>query len=144
GPRAGRKAGDRQDHARKIPHDGLADAAVATDLLVFAVPGIPEIAPAADLARAIAEAVRSATDPRRAIEPGDVFVVAQKIVSKAEDAVVRLDEVTPSALAIEWAASTGKDPRVVEVVLAQSKRIVRMDRGVLITETHHGFVCANA
>jgi len=117
---------------------------VAADLLVFAVPGIPEIAPAADLARVIAGAVRSATDPQRAIEPGDVFVVAQKVVSKAEDAVVRLGEVTPSALAIEWAAAAGKDPRVVEVVLAQSKRIVRMDRGVLITETHHGFVCANA
>ena len=117
---------------------------MATDLLVFAVPGIPEIAPGADLARVIAGAVRSATNPQRAIESGDVFVVAQKIVSKAEDAVVRLDEVTPSALAIEWAAATGKDPRVVEIVLAQSKRIVRMDRGVLITETHHGFVCANA
>src|SRR5262249_7311696 len=89
-----------------------------------------------------ADAVRSV--PERALEAGDVFVVAQKIVSKAEDALVRLDSVTPSALAAEWAAATGKDPRVVEIVLAQSKRIVRMDRGVLITETHHGFVCANA
>lgn len=115
-----------------------------TDLLVFAVPGIPEIAPAADLGRLIADAVRSTATPRRSIDPGDVFVVAQKIVSKAEDAVVWLDAVTPSALASEWAAAVGKDPRVVEIVLAQSKRIVRMDRGVLITETHHGFVCANA
>jgi coenzyme F420-0:L-glutamate ligase/coenzyme F420-1:gamma-L-glutamate ligase len=117
---------------------------LVTDLLVFAVPGIPEIGPAADLGRMIADAVRAATSPGRSIDPGDVFVVAQKIVSKAEGAVVRLDAVTPSALAIEWAAATGKDARVVEVVLAQSRRIVRMDRGVLITETHHGFVCANA
>jgi coenzyme F420-0:L-glutamate ligase / coenzyme F420-1:gamma-L-glutamate ligase len=117
---------------------------VVTDLLVFAIPGVPEIAPGADLGRAIADAVRSAATPQRSIDPGDVFVVAQKIVSKAEDAVVRLDSVTPSALATEWAAATGKDPRVVEIVLAQSKRIVRMDRSVLITETHHGFVCANA
>jgi len=117
---------------------------VVTDLLVFAVPGIPEIAPEADLGRVIAEAVRSAGTPERAIRSGDVFVVAQKIVSKAEDAVVRLDSVTPSPLAHQWAAATRKDPRCVEIVLAQSKRIVRMDRNVLITETHHGFVCANA
>ena len=72
------------------------------------------------------------------------FVVAQKVVSKAEGAIVRLDEVSPSAMAVRWAAETGKDPRLVEVVLRESRRIVRMDRGVLISETRHGFVCANA
>src|SRR5262249_52097614 len=74
----------------------------------------------------------------------DVIVIAQKIVSKAEGRVVRLDSVTPSALALQWASAYGKDPRMVEVVLRESKRIVRMDRGILISETSHGFICANA
>jgi coenzyme F420-0:L-glutamate ligase/coenzyme F420-1:gamma-L-glutamate ligase len=111
------------------------------DLHIFAVPGIPEVGRGADLAALIADAVARGG---RAIERGDVVVVAQKIVSKAEGAVVRLDEVTPSPMASQWAAETAKDPRVVEVILRQSRRIVRMDRGILIAETRHGFVCANA
>ena len=111
------------------------------ELSLFAVPGLPEITRGADLAALIAEA---AARGGRAIEPGDVFVVAQKVVSKAEGAVVRLDDVAPSAMAEEWAAEHGKDPRVVEVIFRESRRIVRMDRGILITETRHGFVCANA
>jgi coenzyme F420-0:L-glutamate ligase/coenzyme F420-1:gamma-L-glutamate ligase len=74
----------------------------------------------------------------------DVIVVAQKIVSKAEGRVVKLDSVDPSPRALEWAAAFDKDARVVEVVLRESKRIVRMERGVLIAETEQGFVCANA
>jgi coenzyme F420-0:L-glutamate ligase/coenzyme F420-1:gamma-L-glutamate ligase len=111
------------------------------DLHVFAVQGIPEVTPDVDLAQSIAGAV---TRERRNVEDGDIFVVAQKIVSKAEGAVVQLDEVTPSAMAARWAADHGKDARMVEVVLRESRRIVRMDRDVLITETWHGFVCANA
>jgi coenzyme F420-0:L-glutamate ligase/coenzyme F420-1:gamma-L-glutamate ligase len=111
------------------------------ELHIFAVPGIPEIAPGADLGGLIGDA---ATRAGRAVAPGDVFVIAQKIVSKAEGALVRLDDVAPSPLAAQWAAAHGKDPRVIEVILRESRRIVRMDRGVLITETHHGFVCANA
>src|SRR6185369_2602200 len=57
---------------------------------------------------------------------------------------VRVNEVTPSPMASQWGAEAGKDPRVIEVILRQSRRIVRMDRGILIAETHHGFVCANA
>jgi coenzyme F420-0:L-glutamate ligase/coenzyme F420-1:gamma-L-glutamate ligase len=72
-----------------------------------------------------------------------VLVVTQKIVSKAEGAVVDLRTVTPSARAMEWADEWGRDARQIEVVLQQARRIVRMERGVLITETHHGFVCAN-
>jgi coenzyme F420-0:L-glutamate ligase/coenzyme F420-1:gamma-L-glutamate ligase len=117
---------------------------VAGELHVFAVPGIPEVKPDDDLGRLIADAVRSGDGDRRAIHAGDVFVVAQKIVSKAENSVVRLDDVVPSTLASEWAAANGRDPKVVEVILRESRRIVRMDRGVLITETHHGYVCANA
>jgi coenzyme F420-0:L-glutamate ligase/coenzyme F420-1:gamma-L-glutamate ligase len=113
------------------------------ELHLFSVPGIPEVASGADLGQLIAGAVTGGGG-WHAINEGDVFVVAQKIVSKAEDAMVRLDGVVPSPLAREWAAAHGKDPKLVEVILGESRRIVRMDRGVLITETHHGFVCANA
>ena len=114
---------------------------MATDLHIFSVPGIPEVTPGANLGALIAGAVRRTG---RAAEAGDVFVVAQKIVSKAEGALVRLEEVVPSALAHEWATTHGLDPRVVEVVFRESRRIVRMDRGIVIAETRHGFVCANA
>jgi coenzyme F420-0:L-glutamate ligase/coenzyme F420-1:gamma-L-glutamate ligase len=114
---------------------------VATDLHIFSVAGIPEVAPGADLGALIADAVRRTG---RAVGAGDVFVVAQKVVSKAEGALVRLDEMVPSALAHEWAAAHGLDPHVVEVVFRESRRIVRMDRGIVIAETRHGFVCANA
>jgi coenzyme F420-0:L-glutamate ligase/coenzyme F420-1:gamma-L-glutamate ligase len=114
---------------------------VAAALHVFAVPGIPDVGPGDDVGALIADAAAAAG---LGITPGDVVVVAQKIVSKAEGAVVRLDEVIPSPRAAEWAAAWGKDPRVVEVVLRESRRIVRMERGILIAETQHGFICANA
>jgi coenzyme F420-0:L-glutamate ligase/coenzyme F420-1:gamma-L-glutamate ligase len=111
------------------------------DLLLFAVSGIPEVTPGADLGVLIADAVSRSG---RRVEAGDVIVVAQKVVSKAEDAVVRLDDVTPSLAATQWAAVTGRDARLVEVILRESTRIVRMERGILIAETRHGFICANA
>jgi coenzyme F420-0:L-glutamate ligase / coenzyme F420-1:gamma-L-glutamate ligase len=111
------------------------------ELHIFAVPAIPDVAPGADLGALIGDAT---TRSGRAIVPGDVFVVAQKIVSKAEGALVRLEDVVPSPFAVQWAAAHDKDPRVIEVILRESRRIVRMDRGVLIAETHQGFVCANA
>jgi coenzyme F420-0:L-glutamate ligase/coenzyme F420-1:gamma-L-glutamate ligase len=111
------------------------------ELHVIAVPGLPEIVRGADLALLIANAVTKTT---RTVDIDDVFVVAQKIVSKAEGAVVKLDEVSPSPAAEEWAAEHQKDPRLIEVVLRESRRIVRMAHGVIIAETHHGFVCANA
>jgi len=111
------------------------------DLHIFGLPGIPEIASGTDLTAAIAEAAARAS---RGVQAGDVFVVAQKAVSKAEGAIVRLDEIVPTMDATEWAALTGKDARVVEVILRESRRIVRQERGLLISETRHGFVCANA
>jgi coenzyme F420-0:L-glutamate ligase/coenzyme F420-1:gamma-L-glutamate ligase len=111
------------------------------DLHVFAVSGVPDVAAGDDLPALIVDAVRAG---RYTIESGDVFVVAQKIVSKAEGALVRLDDVEPSALARSWADAHGRDARTIEVVLRESRRIVRMDLGVLIAETRHGFVCANA
>jgi coenzyme F420-0:L-glutamate ligase/coenzyme F420-1:gamma-L-glutamate ligase len=111
------------------------------DLHLVAVPGLPEVTADTDLGASIADAVSRSG---RRVEDGDVFVVAQKIVSKAEGAVVRLDEVVPSPDAEQWAAAYGKDPRVIEVILRESRRIVRKERGILIAETRHGFVCANA
>ena len=73
-----------------------------------------------------------------------MLVVAQKIVSKAEGRLIPLDEIIPSALAEQWAQSTNRDSRLIGLVLRESKRIVRMSHGVLIAETHQGYVCANA
>jgi len=114
---------------------------VTTRIELIGVPGIPEVAEGDDVAALIARALRDAGV--EAVD-GDVFVVAQKIVSKAEGRVIQLDSIEPSPRAQEWAAAYDKDARVVEVVLLESKRIVRMERGVLISETEHGFVCANA
>ncbi|HEV8347550.1 MAG TPA: coenzyme F420-0:L-glutamate ligase [Vicinamibacterales bacterium] len=111
------------------------------ELHIVPVPGLPEITRGADLALLIANAVTKTT---RTVDIDDIFVVAQKIVSKAEGAVVKLDEVSPSPAAEEWAAAHHKDPRIIEVILRESRRIVRMAHGVIIAETHHGFVCANA
>jgi coenzyme F420-0:L-glutamate ligase/coenzyme F420-1:gamma-L-glutamate ligase len=114
---------------------------VATHLHVFAVPGIPEITQGTDPGDVIGEAVVRAHLP---VQAGDVFVVAQKLVSKAEGALIALAEIAPSTLAREWAAEYGKDAAFVEVVLRESRRLVRMDRGIIIAETRHGLVCANA
>jgi coenzyme F420-0:L-glutamate ligase / coenzyme F420-1:gamma-L-glutamate ligase len=114
---------------------------VATHLQIFAIAGIPEVTAGADVASLLAGALGPS---RLHLEDGDVVVVAQKAVSKAEGALVALSEVVPSAAASEWAAAHGKDPAAIEVVLRESRRIVRMERGIIIAETHHGFVCANA
>ena len=78
------------------------------------------------------------------INDGDVLVFSQKIISKNEDRILSLSSVNPSLLADGIASSYGKDPRLVELILLESKRIVRMENGVIIVETKHGFVCANA
>jgi coenzyme F420-0:L-glutamate ligase/coenzyme F420-1:gamma-L-glutamate ligase len=114
---------------------------VTSKIELIGVPGIPEVTEGDDVAALIARALR---DAHLETQDGDVFVVAQKLVSKAEGRVVKLNSVEPSARAREWAAAFDKDARVVEVVLRESKRIVRMERGVLISETEHGCVCANA
>jgi coenzyme F420-0:L-glutamate ligase/coenzyme F420-1:gamma-L-glutamate ligase len=105
------------------------------------IEGIPEIQAGDDLGRIIAEAARAQSVT---LQNDDVLVVTQKAVSKSEGRFVNLDDVEPSALAIEIATPWDKDPRHVEVVLRESKRIVKMDRGVIIVETRHGLVCANA
>lgn len=102
---------------------------------------LPEVRPGDDLAKLIREA---AAKERQTLDAAVMLAVAQKVVSKAEGAVMDLREIQPSALARSWAAECGKDPRLVELILAQSRRIVKMDRGVLVTEHRLGFVCANA
>jgi coenzyme F420-0:L-glutamate ligase / coenzyme F420-1:gamma-L-glutamate ligase len=107
---------------------------------LLAVPGLPEIGQGDDLAQRIVEAMRRAG---MRFERDDVLVVAQKIVSKAEGRLVSLAEIPPSSAAVDLAARLRKDARLVEVILRESRRIVRREP-VLIVETHHGFVCANA
>ena len=107
---------------------------------LLAIPGMVEIRKGDDLALRIAEAAEKA---ELRFEDGDIVVVAQKVVSKAEGAVVSLETVKPSEKAQALAAELKKDARAIEVVLRESRRILRSER-VLISETHHGFVCANA
>lgn len=114
---------------------------MGTELHIFAVPGIPEAADGDEPGALVADAIERAG---LALADGDVVVIAQKLVSKAEGAVVQLGGVTPSAQARSWAEAHGKDAAITEVVLRESSRIVRMERGVIIAETHHGFICANA
>ena len=104
------------------------------------LPCLPEVRPGDDLAAQLLQAARDV-----GIElDGGALVVCQKVVSKAEGRLVALADVTPSEHAKEIAREHDKDPRHVEVVLRETKRIVRQAPGVLICETRHGFVCANA
>ena len=111
------------------------------EMRVIGLTGLPEVKAGDDLSSLIVEAAARQGTP---IEAGDVVVVTQKVVSKAEGRIVALNGVTPSAEAERLARETGKDPRLAELILRESVRIVRKREGVLITETRHGFVCANA
>ena len=108
---------------------------------VFPVRDMPEVHNGDDVAALIDVALRAQGTP---LETGDVLVVTQKIISKAEGRVVLLADVEPSPRAIAWAAEWEKDARAVELVLRESARIVRMERGVIISETNEGWICANA
>ncbi|MGD0123168.1 MAG: coenzyme F420-0:L-glutamate ligase [Candidatus Limnocylindrales bacterium] len=109
---------------------------------VIALDGIPEIRTGDDLADLIIAALGSTPDVLPLAED-DVLVVTQKVVSKAEGAIVDLTKIQPRPEAIAFAERWDRDPRQLEVVLREARRIVRMANGVLITETSHGFICAN-
>jgi coenzyme F420-0:L-glutamate ligase/coenzyme F420-1:gamma-L-glutamate ligase len=111
-------------------------------LEVVALDGIPEVVPGDDVAALLGDAIERTPDATP-LREDDVLVVTQKIVSKAEGAMVDLTTVEPGPKAIEFATTYDRDPRQIEVVLREAVRVVRMANGVLITETHHGFVCAN-
>lgn len=114
---------------------------MSTELRVIPIQGIGDIDPGNDLGIIIYEALQK---QGLTLEAGDVLVVTQKIVSKAEGRTIDLDDVQPSEFARRYAQQYDKDAQHIEVVLQESKRIVRMDHGVLISETPHGFICANA
>lgn len=107
-----------------------------------AIDGLGEIVPGDDLPALVAEllAAAAAVLPLR---DEDVLVVTQKVVSKAEGAIVDLTTIEPRPEVVEYARRHDRDPRQVELVLREAKRVVRMENGLVITETHHGFVCAN-
>ena len=110
---------------------------MASEIQVIGVRGIPEVKTGDDIVSLIAEAGVQ-------IEDGDILVVTQKIVSKAEGRVVRLADIKPSAAAFQLSSGSNRDPRLTEVILRETVRIVRMDGGNIICETRHGFKCANA
>ncbi len=115
-------------------------------ILAVPLPPLPEVVPGTELAPLIADAWRqlAAQDPELAPRRGDALVVTQKIVSKAEGCVVDLTTVEPRPEAVEYATRWQRDARQVEVVLRESAEILRMERGLVVSRTHHGFVCANA
>ena len=111
-------------------------------LSVIALEGIPEIRPGDDLEGLLVAALRS-TAGALPLAEDDVLVVTQKVVSKAEGAMVELSTIEPRPEVVAFAERWDRDPRQLEVVLREARRVVRMANGVLITETSHGFVCAN-
>ncbi|MSP79098.1 MAG: coenzyme F420-0:L-glutamate ligase [Dehalococcoidia bacterium] len=111
------------------------------EVRIIGITGIPEVRKDDNVGKLLAEAAAHQGTP---LQNGDVLAVTQKIVSKAEGCVIDLATIKPSPFAIMLAQQWEKDPRQVEVVLLESKRIVRMDHGVIITETKHGFICANS
>jgi coenzyme F420-0:L-glutamate ligase/coenzyme F420-1:gamma-L-glutamate ligase len=113
---------------------------MASEIRIIPLTGLPEVREGDNLADLILEAAETGTG----IEAGDVVVVTQKVVSKAEGRLVALDSVSPSDEAERLGVETEKDPRLVELILRESNRIVRQAGPILITETKHGFVCANA
>src|ERR1700716_4566756 len=113
----------------------------ASGIQVLPVVGMGEMEPGTDLAAVLGAALEEQGTP---LQDGDILVVTQKIVSKAENCLVWLEDVEPSPLAVEWAARWTKDPRVVELVLRESRRIVGVERGVIISETRAGPVFPHA
>lgn len=111
------------------------------EVQIIGIDGIPEVQPGDDLAALIGGAIAAAGV---ALRSDDIVVVTHKIVSKAEGQVIDLHTIEPSVLAQEIGQRWDKDPRKTEVVLRESRRIVRMHQGLIISETEHGFVCANA
>lgn len=129
------------------PAGGSAPASrISGWLQAVALPELPEVRPGDDLGRLVAESWwrLAVEEPELAPHPDDVLVVTQKVVSKAEGRLVRLADVEPRPEAVAWAEAWGKDARQVEVVLRESAQVVRMERGLIISRTRHGYVCANA
>lgn len=123
-----------------MPAKASGEPAVRVEVIALA--GIPEVRPGDPLERFLGDAIER-TRGLLPLRDGDVLVVTQKVVSKAEGAVVDLTTIEPRPDAIAFAERYDRDPRQIEVVLREARRVVRMEHGVLITETRHGFICAN-
>jgi coenzyme F420-0:L-glutamate ligase/coenzyme F420-1:gamma-L-glutamate ligase len=136
-----REAGPATRAAAVLRAAGGAPPGRAPRLEVLGIRGLPDLRPGDDLA---ALAVAAAAAQGTPFEAGDVVVVSQKAVSKVEGRLVRLADVTPSPFAIETGRAQKKDPRLIELIFRESRRVVRMDRGILIAETRQGQICANA
>ncbi len=111
------------------------------ELCIIPVPFADEIQPGDSIVAKLTTALRKT---RLRLLSGDILVIKHKIVSKAEGLLIELESVRPSASSRAWARRYGLDARVTEIALSQSKRVVRRKRGILITETRHGFICANS
>ncbi|MCI0339269.1 MAG: coenzyme F420-0:L-glutamate ligase [Acidobacteria bacterium] len=114
---------------------------MSSSIRLTAIRGIPEVRPGDDIGVMIS---RAAGGMKFKLTDGDIVVVAQKIISKAEGRLVNLESIAPSEFAHEIARGQNRDPRLIEVILSESTNIVRMDGQVLIAETRHGLICANA
>jgi coenzyme F420-0:L-glutamate ligase / coenzyme F420-1:gamma-L-glutamate ligase len=112
-----------------------------SEIRILPITGIGEILPETDLGLLIYKAIQT---QHLILQQGDILVVTQKVVSKTENRVVKLAEIEPSTFAQMTAQTSNKDAQYIEVVLRESRRVVRMDHGVLLTETHQGFICANS
>ena len=123
------------------PSDAPNSATESASIRIIPLRGAPEAQPGADIA---AMTLDTAAASGVRFQDGDILVVTQKVISKAEGLLVDLNTIEPSDIARRYAEQWGRDPRQVEVVLRESARIVRMDRGLIIAQTRHGFVCANA
>ncbi len=121
-------------------HEAHADTEAA-GVQILPLLGTPEAKQGDDVAALV---LASVAESGMRLRDGDILVVTQKVVSKAEGLLIDLKTIEPSDIALRYAAQWGRDPRQVEVVLRESMRIVRMDRGLIISQTRHGFVCANA
>src|SRR3989304_1349443 len=110
-------------------------------LEIIGIQGLPEVCPGDNLAQLTLAAL---SEQSLELRSHDILVISQKIVSKAEGRLVRLEGVLPSPMSMPAAQALGRDPHLIEVILQETRRIVRMDQGILITETKQGMICANA
>lgn len=141
-PSARRGTGPTRDASDGSGSGGAPGPQSTAQVVVLALEGIPEIAPGHDLGAELVAAIER-TSGALPLRQDDVLVVTQKVVSKAEGAIVDLESVEPRPEARAFAERWDRDPRQVEVVLREARRVVRMEHGVIITVTPQGFVCAN-
>lgn len=130
----------QQDNNRFNPMNERIDPE-SERLQLIAVKGIPDVLPGDDISELILKAQEKMDLPA---EDGDIYVISQKIVSKAEGRLVRLDDIVPSSFALQLSETIGKDPKETEVILRESRSIIKARLGILITETRHGIICANS